>query len=57
MSRLGVHKVLGGDRARTAGPKWPKRYSTPYGVMVIMQSLANKEEEGNICGYGIRLPK
>jgi len=33
VSRLGMHGKLGGDRAGTADPIWPKGYSMPYDVM------------------------
>jgi len=32
--RLGGHKKLGGDTARTAGPNRPKGYSIPYDIML-----------------------
>lgn len=28
--RLGIHKNLGGDTARTADPGWPKRFHTTW---------------------------
>ncbi|GAB0209839.1 mitochondrial enolase superfamily member 1 [Grus japonensis] len=34
VSRLGVHKKLGGDTAGTADPNSPKGYSIPYDIML-----------------------
>ena len=34
VSRLVVHKKLGGDTAGTADPNGPKGYSIPYDVML-----------------------
>jgi len=41
VSRLGVHKILGGDTVGIADPKWPKGYSTPYHV-----TFSNKNWRG-----------
>ena len=45
-TRLGVHKKLGGDTARTADPNWPKGYSMPYGVMLSNINLGEEEGRG-----------
>jgi len=42
-SRLGVHKKLGGDTARTADLNSPKGYSTPHDIMLSNKSWGKEE--------------
>ncbi|KAK4823432.1 hypothetical protein QYF61_002118 [Mycteria americana] len=42
VSRLEVHKKLGGDTAGTADPNWPKGYSIPDDVMLSDKSWGKK---------------
>jgi len=46
--RLGVHKKLGGDTARTADPSWPKGCPTPFDVMLNIYRWGKKNEGGDI---------
>ena len=44
----GVHKKLGGDTARTAGPSWPQGCPTPYDVVLSNKSWGKEEKGGGI---------
>jgi len=53
VSRLGVHKKLGGDTTGTADPNQQKGYSILYEVMLSKKSSV---EEG-VQSYGVCLPR
>ena len=55
--RLGVHKKLGGDTARTADPNWPKACPAPYHVVLSIKSWGKKKEGGKFGVMPFCLPK
>jgi len=42
VSRLGVHKKLGGEAARTDVPSWPKGYPVQYKTMLSNKSWGGR---------------
>ena len=52
MSRLRVHKKLGGDTAGTTDPNWPKRYPAPYDIVLSSKSWG-KKEQGEMFGVTV----
>lgn len=55
--RLGRHKKLGEDTARTADPKWPKGYPIPHGTVLSNKCWSKKGWRGKDTGSdGIYLP-
>ena len=58
VSRMGVHKKLGGDTAGTADPNWPKGYPLPYDVIHSKQSSGRGwASRGDFQSSGICLPE
>ena len=53
-SRLGMHKKMGGDTARTSDSRWPQRYLIPHDVMLGLR--AGERQSGEcIQNYGFAI--
>jgi len=56
-SRLGVHKKLQVDTARTAASSWPNRYPTAYDTVLSNKSSGQGWGKGDVGGYRVCLLK
>lgn len=57
MSRVGLHKELGGNTAEIAGPSRPEGHSTPHGIMLRISCSGKKKETEDFRSDGIFLSK
>jgi len=53
--RLGVHKMLRGDRTRTAEPDWPKRCPIPYGIKLYNRTGGQLAVKGLLLGIWLSI--
>jgi len=54
---LGVHKLLGGKRTRTADPDWPQGHPTLYGVTFSNQNWRKEGQERTVRVMAFVFPR